>query len=186
MGWTRSRWRGAAMLAIAFCFGGLLTADAAEPARSVWVPVEPARVLDTRIDVGLAGPLATGVARSLKVTGVVPVVLPGDQPNSALVVPEGATGVIANVTAVYTIALRRYRTDHDGTWPITLKSANNATENVSLATTAQDLTPQVTEIVDADETFAVEFDDGVSGSGTFGNGLCDVAVTYRLPANGAP
>src|SRR5688572_14974912 len=90
----------AAGVLVAFGAGGLLTADAAESAGSVFVPVTPTRVLDTRIPVGLPGAFTEGTSQKLKVTGTVPVVLPGNVPGTAEVIPEGASGIIANVTAV--------------------------------------------------------------------------------------
>jgi len=84
--------------------GGLLRADASASGTaqeaSAFVPVTPTRVLDTRIDVGLDGRFVHGAGRLIPLTGEVPVVLPGDVAGSAEVVPAGATGVIANVTAV--------------------------------------------------------------------------------------
>lgn len=59
------------------------------------VPVEPARILDTRFDVGLVGPFVSPVSRKLRVTGDV-------ETTSGVrtVVPTGATGVLLNVTVV--------------------------------------------------------------------------------------
>src|SRR5690606_660108 len=94
------------LLVAAVLFGsGLLRADASASGTgadqpSMFIPVTPTRVLDTRIDVGLTGRFVHGTGRHLVVTGEVPVVLPGNVVGSAEVVPAGATGVIANVTAV--------------------------------------------------------------------------------------
>ena len=94
------RTRIAAAALLLFGGGGFLTADAAEPGGSVFIPVTPTRVLDTRIDVGLAGAFGSDQPRSLDVTGAIPIVLPGGSAGTATLVPDGATGVVANVTAV--------------------------------------------------------------------------------------
>lgn len=80
--WTTSSWRASASL---------------QPDESTLVPVVPARILDTRdpVDLGLEGPLVSPVSQDLQVTGEV-------QTADGLrtVVPDGATGVVLNVTAV--------------------------------------------------------------------------------------
>src|SRR5690606_30319969 len=55
---------------------------------------------DTRFDIGLPGTFTGGQSRNLDVTGAVPVVLPGNIAGSSTVVPEGATAIVANVTAI--------------------------------------------------------------------------------------
>ncbi len=57
----------------------------------------PVRILDSRdgVDVGLAGPFVSPTAQKLQVTGSIPTTT-----GTAVVVPDGATGVILNVTAV--------------------------------------------------------------------------------------
>ena len=92
----RLRWvaLGATIAALA----GAWHAGAAPGAgQSTFVPVTPARILDTRDpnDLGLTGPFLSGGAQDLRVTGLVRTAS-GDQ----VVVPEGATGVVLNVTAV--------------------------------------------------------------------------------------
>lgn len=65
---------------------------------SVVVPVNPpVRVLDTRDanEVGLAGPFVSPTAQKLKVTGSIPT-----STGPKIVLPDGATGVLLNVTAV--------------------------------------------------------------------------------------
>lgn len=96
----RSRWAAiGAAIAVTLGAGGLVSVRAATP-QSVFVAVTPQRVLDTRAGIGLTGALVGGQARTLDVTGTVPVVLPGNTKGSAVVVPDGATAVVANVTAV--------------------------------------------------------------------------------------
>src|SRR5690606_3573396 len=68
---------------------------------SVFVAVTPTRVLDTRLDIGLDGPLVTEVARELDVTGDIAIVAPGDVESTGDPVPDGATAIVANITAVF-------------------------------------------------------------------------------------
>ena len=62
---------------------------------STFVSVSPARILDTRSDLGLPGPFVSAIPQDLRVTGNI-ATANGD----AVVVPDGATGVVLNVTAV--------------------------------------------------------------------------------------
>ncbi len=78
--------------------GGLFAANAASPESST-VSIAPVRVLDTRTDVGLAGPFVSAVAQDLKVTGSIPTAT-----GTQTVVPAGATGVFLNVTPVSSTA----------------------------------------------------------------------------------
>lgn len=64
---------------------------------SVFVPIEPERILDTRdpANIGLDGPFVSATPLTLQVTGAVPT------PNGVkTVVPPGVTGVVLNVTPV--------------------------------------------------------------------------------------
>lgn len=67
------------------------------PEESTLVPVTPTRILDTRdpVNLGLDGPFVSAVSQELRVTGQIPTA-DGVQ----TVVPEGATGVVLNVTVV--------------------------------------------------------------------------------------
>jgi hypothetical protein len=78
--WSLSAWRASAAV----------SAD-----ESTFVAVSPTRILDTREDIGLAGPFVSPVAQDLKVTGTIPT-----KSGTIVVVPDGATGVVLNVTAV--------------------------------------------------------------------------------------
>jgi len=90
----RSRWAGiGAAGAVTFGGGGLFVANAAPGAPSSVVSIDPARILDTRTDVGLPGPFVSAVSQKLQVTGAA--------------VPAGATGVLLNVTVVAPSAARR-------------------------------------------------------------------------------
>ena len=68
---------------------------------STVVTVEPTRVLDTRINVGLNGPFTAGTPRKLTVTGTITTYFePTETTTQQQVVPTGATGVLLNVTGV--------------------------------------------------------------------------------------
>lgn len=93
----RSRWAAfGAAVAVSLGAGGVLVSQAAPGAEeSTIVNVAPERILDTRDDLGLAGPFVSTVSRKLAVTGAVPTAT-----GTKTVVPTGSTGVILNVTAV--------------------------------------------------------------------------------------
>jgi len=84
-GLWRSRWAAiGAAVAVTLGGGGLFVANAASSVPSSVVTIDPVRILDTRTDVGLAGPFVSGVSQKLRVTGAA--------------VPAGATGVLLNAT----------------------------------------------------------------------------------------
>jgi hypothetical protein len=68
-------------------------AEAAE--ESSVVPTEPIRIVDTRIDLGITGPLDSLVPQDVQVTGMIPT---SDGPATA--VPTGANGILLNVTVI--------------------------------------------------------------------------------------
>ncbi|MEP1122325.1 MAG: hypothetical protein ABJH68_00360 [Ilumatobacter sp.] len=100
-GW-RSRWAAiGAAIAVTLGAGGMVAVDAATSAPSSVITVTPTRILDTRTDVGLAGPFVSGVSQKLQGTGTVPTQPPGGAaPVGADVVPVTATAVVLNVTVV--------------------------------------------------------------------------------------
>ena len=68
---------------------------------STVVMIDPARVVDTRVDVGLDGRVVAGQAHQFLVTGPVDPYLDATSETVVkVVVPVGATGVLLNVTAV--------------------------------------------------------------------------------------
>jgi hypothetical protein len=79
-------------------FGGLqiARADVTTGDRSVFVAVTPARILDSRSNVGLPGKFTDATPRALQVTGSVAIAPSG----SSVIVPPTATAVVANVTVV--------------------------------------------------------------------------------------
>ena len=80
--------------------GGLAVVGATTGSSSAssYIPITPTRILDTRQDLGLFG-VNDGVPGLLKVAGLIPTLTSSGVVN-AIVVPEGATAVVLNVTAV--------------------------------------------------------------------------------------
>lgn len=95
-GMWRSRWAAiGAAVAVALGAGGLFVASASDSATSSFVAVTPVRVVDTRVDLGVDGPLGSQQSIVVQITGSVPTTA-----GSSVVVPTGATAVVMNVTAV--------------------------------------------------------------------------------------
>jgi hypothetical protein len=95
-GLWRSRWAAiGAAVAVTLGGGGIFAVQAASSPASSVVTVDPSRILDTRTDVGLAGPFVSAVSEKLQVTGPV-----ATTSGAKTVVPSGATGVLLNVTVV--------------------------------------------------------------------------------------
>jgi hypothetical protein len=91
----KSRWAAiGAAVAVTLGAGGLFTVQAGA-ATSVYVPVTPTRVLDTRPDtnIGLNGPFVTESPRKLRLTGTI-----DTSAGDLAVIPVGATSVVFNVT----------------------------------------------------------------------------------------
>lgn len=78
---------------------GVLTHAQVGPDGSVFVPLQPVRVLDTRLALPF-GALTADASQHLDVTGNVPIVQPVNQPGLGQPVPDGATAIVANVTVV--------------------------------------------------------------------------------------
>jgi hypothetical protein len=98
----RSRWAAiGAAVAVTFGAGGLVAVNAAGGVDSTTVLTDPVRVLDSRdpTNVGLAGPFASQVSQKLQITGSIPTTT-----GTKTVVPAGATGVLLNVTTVFSTA----------------------------------------------------------------------------------
>lgn len=94
----RSRWAAiGAAVAVTLGGGTLHLAGATDSEPSGIVSITPVRILDTRdpVDLGLPGPFVSAVSQDLRVTGPIPT-----PDGNATVVPEGATGVLLNVTVV--------------------------------------------------------------------------------------
>ncbi len=64
------------------------------------VTIDPTRVLDSRVDVGLTGAFVSPTPRKLQITGTIETYIEATKTRAQLeVVPTGATGVLLNVTA---------------------------------------------------------------------------------------
>lgn len=95
-GLWRSRWAAiGAAVAVALGAGGFFFASAADSERSNFVAVTAARVVDTRVDLGVVDPVVSAAPVVVQITGTVPTA-----GGSAVVVPTDATAVVVNVTAV--------------------------------------------------------------------------------------
>lgn len=101
-GLWRSRWAAiGAAVAVTLGAGGLYSVGAATDPSS-FVAITPVRVLDTRIGAGLDGDFTSGRPRLLDVTGTIEIVgADGVTVASGSPVPDGATAIVANVTAVF-------------------------------------------------------------------------------------
>jgi YVTN family beta-propeller protein len=100
----------AGVIATTLAVGGVGVARATTGTVSSFVSIVPARILDTRTDIGLPGPFTSPESRVLQVTGSVPT-----PSGPATVVPAGATGVVLNVTAVVPTAPGFVSVRPDGT-----------------------------------------------------------------------
>ncbi|MEM1332008.1 MAG: hypothetical protein AAGG08_01000 [Actinomycetota bacterium] len=146
---------------------------------SSFVPITPVRVLDTRVDVGLTGRLASEQSRKLQITGFVPT-LSGSTTTNQLVVPATATGVTLNVTAV--------RPTHDGFVSVRPGDATGTPGTSSLNVTAGGVVPNsVTVAVPTSGTNAGALDLFYFGSSTTATTdlLVDV-VGYFVPSSAGP
>ena len=97
----RLRWAsvGAVVALVLGAGGGLITVDAAEEGSKFVATNESRRILDTRVDgTGIDEPVQSAVPFILQVTGGVDEDV-GDGILPSVVVPTGATAVVANVTA---------------------------------------------------------------------------------------
>ena len=88
-------------MALLFTGGGVVRFATASPGPtgSVFVDVVPTRIVDTRVGLGIAEPLTSGTPASIPVTGSI-----ATADGILALVPEGATGVVMNVTAVFPTA----------------------------------------------------------------------------------
>jgi hypothetical protein len=93
----RARWAAVgAAVAISIGGGGLFVASAAgSTTESSFVPVDPVRVVDSRVGVGVAGPLSSLADQDVKITGTVTTTT-----GAVEVVPTGANGVVLNLTVI--------------------------------------------------------------------------------------
>ncbi len=122
----RSRWAAiGAAVAVSLGGGGLFVANAASSPPSSVVTIDPVRILDTRTDVGLEGPFVSAQSQKLQVAGTTGV-------------PQGATGVLLNVTVVAPTA--------DGFLSVRPGDATGAPSTSSLNFTAGDIVPNAVQV----------------------------------------
>jgi hypothetical protein len=172
-GVRRSRWAAiGAAVAVVLGAGGL-TIVSASGAPSSFVSVTPVRVLDTRTGVGLSGPFVSPTGRSVQVTGTVPTAS-----GSAVLVPEGATAVVLNVTAVLPQAAGFIAVRPGGT--------PGAPETSSLNFAAGDIVPNaVTVALSAGGAIDVVY-DAFGAAGPTTDVLIDVTGYYSAGGTGEP
>ncbi len=172
-GW-RSRWAAiGAAVAVTLGAGGMMAVGAASSPPSSFVGVTPARILDTRTDVGLSGPFVSGVAQILQVTGTVPTQPAGSPTPPAVdaeVVASGATSVVLNVTVV--------RPSTRGFISIRPGDATGvpATSNINWGAGGPNIANSVTVQLPTDGTINIYV------QGTVGEVLIDVAGYYQTAA----
>lgn len=169
----RSRWAAiGAAVAVTSGAGGLVAVIAAPSAASSVITLDPTRILDTRTDVGLAGPFVSGVSQKLQVTGTVPTRPPGGAaPVNVEVVPSTAPAVVLNATVVRP-ATKRFLSIRPGD-----ASGDPATSNFNWAAGGPNIANSVTVQLPA----SGQIDIFVNG--TVGEVLIDVAG-YMIPATG--
>ncbi|MCU1504242.1 MAG: Collagen triple helix repeat [Ilumatobacteraceae bacterium] len=93
-GLWRARWAAVgAAVAVTLGAGGLFVASAANGPASSFIAVTPARIVDTRIHLGVSSALVSLQPALVQITGSVPTA-----DGSTLDVPTNATSVVANVT----------------------------------------------------------------------------------------
>ncbi len=172
----RSRWAAVgAAVAVTLGAGGMVAVNAASSDPSSFVSIDPTRILDTRTDVGLAGPFVSGVAQKLQVTGIVPTQPPGGAaPVNVEVVPSTATSAVFNVTVV--------RPSTKGFLSIRPGDASGtpATSNINWAAGG----PNIANAVTVQLPVSGQIDIFVNG--TVGEVLIDVAGYYIPAAAGPP
>lgn len=170
----RSRWAAiGAAVAVTLGAGSIVAVNAASSEASSFVAVTPTRILDTRTDVGLAGPFVSGVSQKLQVTGTVPTQPPANAPAvNAAVVPASATSVVLNVTVV--------RLTTGGFLSLRPGNASGApaTSNINWGAGGAPIANSVTVQLPASGNIDVFVD------GTVGHVLIDVAGYYLPGASG--
>jgi hypothetical protein len=152
----------------------MVAVNAASSDPSSFVAITPARILDTRSDVGLVGPFVSGAAQKLQVTGPVPTQPPGGAaPVTAEVVPAEASSVVFNVTVVNpsTTGFLSIRPGDATGFP--------ATSNINWAAGGPNTANAVTVQLPTSGTI------NIFVNGTVGEVLIDVAG-YYVPGVGAP
>ncbi len=179
-GLWRSRWAAiGAAIAVTVGAGGVIRLAAASSEPSTFVAITPVRVLDTRTDVGLAGPFVSAISQDLDVTGDV-----ATTAGTQIVVPVGATAVVMNVTAVSPTAA--------GFVAVRPADAPGAPTTSSLNLKAGDIVPNAVTVAlptSGPDTGMVELTfDAYGAPGPSTDILADVIGYYtaNAPSSGAP
>jgi len=142
------------------------------PAGSVFVPISPQRILDTRSNLGLTGPFASNVPRVVTVSGSV-----STANGTMVVVPQGSTGVTLNVTVVGPSA--------DGFLSVRPAGSAGAPSTSNLNFVAKSTTPNaVTVALPANGAVEVFF-DAYGKTGPTTDVLIDVMGYFEQSAGGA-
>lgn len=159
--------------------GGLMVANAAPSAPSSFVSIDPARVLDTRTDVGLISPPFRGASSKLKVTGPVRVQPPNNAPAvTQQVVPPGATAVVLNVTVIRPVS-KGFVSIRPGD-----ASGFPATSNLNFESAGPNLANAVTVALPTSGSAAGFIDVFVNGE--VENLTIDIAGFYQAGGGGDP
>lgn len=176
---TRARWAAiGAAVAVTLGSSGLFVVSAASGPASSFVPVDPARILDTRdgTDIGLPGPFVSAVSQNLRITGDIE-----STTGVGTFVPVGATAVTLNVTVVFPQA--------DGFLSIRPGNATGPARTSSLNFGAGETTPNsVTVQLPTTGPNAGEIDivyDALGVRGPTTDVLIDL-VGYHIPAAAGP
>lgn len=170
----RTRWAAiGAAVAVTLGAGAGVRFVTADSGTSSFAPVTPTRILDTRpgVDLGLAGAFVSPSPRDLQVTGNVPT---GTTPQ--IVVPDGATAVVLNVTVVAPSA--------DGFLSVRPTGTPGPPTTSNLNFEAGDITPNaVTVALPASGSIEISYDAfGTAGATT--DVLVDVTGYYVVGGGG--
>jgi hypothetical protein len=166
----RSRWAAVgAAVAVTLGAGSLVAVNAGSSDPSSFVAITPTRILDTRTDVGLAGPFVSGKSQTLQVTGTVPTQPPGGVAAVATeVVPVVASSVVFNVTVIKPVT-KGFLSIRPGD-----ASGTPATSNINWAAGGANIANAVTV------QLPTSGDINIFVNGTVGHVLIDVAG-YNVP-----
>ncbi|MFT6392557.1 MAG: hypothetical protein ACJA14_002083, partial [Ilumatobacter sp.] len=147
----------------------MVAVNAASSDPSSFVAITPTRILDTRTNVGLAGPFVSGKSQTLQVTGTVETQPPGGVAAVATeVVPVVASSVVFNVTVIKPVT-NGFLSIRPGD-----ASGTPATSNINWAAGGANIANAVTV------QLPTSGDINIFVNGTVGHVLIDVAG-YNVP-----
>jgi hypothetical protein len=167
-------------VAVTFGAEGLVEVNAVSSNPSAFVAITPTRILETRTDVGLAGPFVSGASQTLQVTGTVPTQPPANvAPVKTEEVPAAASSVVVVVVvfnvSVVSPATKGFLSTHPGD-----ASGTPATSNINWAAGGANIANAVTTQLPASHTI------NIFVNGTVGRVLIDVAGYYIAGEIGDP